>query len=618
MDRNIRRIGVVNFLALVAAGVLSLILGRYAHSLAGQVASVFFGAGALTALVGLIQMGLEEKERLEKLEFDELTKERTASSLFNAAEAEAFPARASREQFDRWVLPAFATLLVIGLGVGIYFLWNWLAAVTVEPPHQPMVALSIFGVQALILFVVGKYSANLARLDGQRLLRPAASYMVLGAYISMAVAVCLGLVFGGQTHADFWLARVLVGIIGIITVEGVISLILEIYRPRVRGKQVRLVYESRLIGLMGQPEGIFTTAATALDYQFGFKVSETWFYRFLEKALAWLILVQLGILLFSTMVVFIGPGEQGLIERWGQPRTENILNPGPHVKWPWPMEKVYRFHTDEIQSFAVGYVGSTNETGPVLWTVAHYKEEFNFLVASKDQAATSSTNQGGVPADLLTVSIPVQYQIKDVKAFAYNHVNAGQLLEKLATREVIRYLVGVDLFDIMSSGRHKASEDLQRLIQERADAEKLGVKIVFVGLQDIHPPTKVAPAFQLVVGTRQENEAKKRMAEGYAARAVSIAQAEAERRVRAAEAYAIRKVASARAQSAQFSNKVVAYKASPEVFMQRAYLETMSRASTNARKYVVISTNTSESLQIDLQDKVSTDLTEIKVPPPNK
>ena len=43
-------------------------------------------------------------------------------------------------------------------------------------------------------------------------------------------------------------------------------------------------------------------------------------------------------------------------------------------------------------------------------------------------AAPGSTNQGGVPADLLSVSIPVQYQIKDVKAYAYNHVDAGQLL----------------------------------------------------------------------------------------------------------------------------------------------------------------------------------------------
>ena len=631
MERNIRKIGLVNFLALLAAGVLSFLLGRYANSLAGQVASVFFGAGILTALVALVQMGLEERERLEKLEFDELTKERGAASLFDAG-AEAFPARGSREQFEKWVLPAFATLLTIGLGIGAYFLWTWLRGVTVVGLNQPMVALSLFAVQALVLFVLGKYSANLARLDGQRLLRPASSFLVFGAYVSMAVAVCIGLVFGGQPRADWWMARALVIILGLITIEGVISLILEVYRPRVKGKQPRLVYESRLIGLMGQPEGIFTTAATALDYQFGFKVSETWFYQFLQKALAWLVLVQLGVLLLSTMVVFIEAGEQGLVERWGRPRGEHILNPGPHLKLPWPVEQVYRFRTDEIQTFTIGIVeeegkddghghaaAAASRPGVVLWTVKHAKEEFNLLVASREQSAAanaSSSNQGGVPVDLLSVSIPVQYQIKDVKSFAYNHVNAGDLLEKIATREVVRYLVGVDIFDIMSVGRAKASSDLQTLIQERAEELKLGVRIVFVGLQDIHPPTKVAPAYESVVGTRQENEAKLRVAEGYAARTVSIASAEADRRVHRAEAYMAQRVARAQAQAAQFTNQVMAYKASPHVYTNRAYLQALTRGSTNSRKYVVIATNTVESFQFNLEDRIREDIAEIAVPKP--
>lgn len=620
MERNIRKIGVVNFLALLAAGALSLVLGRYSHSLAGQVASLFFGAGALTALVALFQMGLEEKERLEKLEFDELTRERASASLFNATEAEAFPARRAREQFEKWILPIFASVLVIGLGVAVYFLWEWLRDVTVEPPFNPLVALSIFGVQALILFLLGKYSASLARNDGQRLLRPAASYLVLGSYLSMLIALGVGLVYGGQTRVDLWLANALVAIIAIMVIEGVFTLIFEVYRPRVRGRQTRLVYESRLIGLMGQPEGILSTAATALDYQFGFKVSETWFYRFLEKALAWLVLVQLGVLILSSMVVFIEPGEQGLIERWGRPRGEHILNPGIHFKMPWPAEKIYRFRTEQIQSFSVGVLPEEHEDAHgevILWSVKHAKEEFNLLVASKDQGASqTSTNQGGVPADLLSVSIPVQYQIRDVKLFAYEHVDAGKLLEKLATREVILYLVGVDIFEIMSSGREKASGDLQQLIQKAADDNRLGVKIVKVGLQDIHPPIKVAPAFELVVGTRQENESKLRNAEGYAAKTVALAEAEADKRVHAAEGYRARKVAEAAAQAARYSNQLTAFKASPSVYTNRAYLQAWARGATNSRKYILLTTNTMETFQINLEDTLREDLKEISVPKP--
>jgi regulator of protease activity HflC (stomatin/prohibitin superfamily) len=347
----------------------------------------------------------------------------------------------------------------------------------------------------------------------------------------------------------------------------------------------------------------------------------------LEKALAWLVLVQLGVLLLSSMVVFVEPGEQALIERWGRPRSSHVLNPGGHLKWPWPMEKVYRFRTEQIQTFTIGLVEEEkkddghahdpNAPQPVvLWTVKHAKEEFNLLVASKDQGAGVSTNAGSVPADLLSVSIPVQYQINSVNDFAYRHVDAGALLEKIATREVVRYLVGVDIFEIMSSGREKASLDLQRLIQQQADERKLGVKIMFVGLQDIHPPVKVAPSFELVIGTRQEMESNKRKAEGYAARTLALSGAEAQKRIYEAQAYAAKKIAAAQAQAGRYTNQLAAYTASPAVFTNRAFLQAWARGSTNARKYVLVATNTVESIQLNLEDRMRTDLTEIAVPKP--
>lgn len=619
MERNIQKIGVINLTVLFLVGLVGFVLAKYSESLAGQVGAVFFGIGFLVALISYFQMRLEDREVLEKLEFDELTKEKNAASLFNT-EAEAFPAQHARQQFERFFLPGFAIVLFLIEAGSAYFLWNWLQESGATRLKEPMAALSMFAVAALVLFVLGKYSANLARLEKQRLLRPGASFLVLGFYLATGVAVCIGLVYGSYLKADLYMARVETVILGLIATETLISLILEIYRPRVKGKVERLVYESRLVGLLGQPEGLVTTLAQALDYQFGFKVSETWFYKFLEKALAWLILVQFGLLFLSTTIVFIGPGEQGLIERFGSPIAgKPVLDPGPHLKMPWPIDQVYRYRTQEIQSFNVGFVPSTNAAPEktIIWTVSHYKDEFNLLVASREQGA-ANTNKGTsdqtVPADLLTVSIPVQYQISDLKSWAYNHMDAGSLLEKLATREVIRYLVGVDLFEIMSSGRAKASLDLQNLIQARSDELKLGVKILFVGLQDIHPPVKVAASFEAVIGTRQENEAKIRMAEGYAARVVPMAGAEAQAKVREAEAYRIRKVTSAAAKASQFTNQVAGFNASPEVFMQRSYLAALDRGTTNTRKFVLTTTNTHNVIMLNLEEKIAPTILDIPVP----
>ena len=618
MERNIKNIGRINFVILLLAGSISVILARYCHSLSGQVAAWFFIIGALVALISYFQSRLEEKEQIEKLEFDEIAREKNAASLFST-EAETFPARKSREQFERFFLPGFTVLLFILEGAGAYFIWRWLDNAIVERPRQPFVALALYSVLALVLFLLGKYSANIARFENERLLRPSASFLVLGAYLCGLIVASFALIYSGVTNADLYLARGLAVLLGLAAIESLVNLILEIYRPRVRGKQERLVYESRLLGLLSQPEGIFTTAAQALDYQFGFKVSETWFYRFMEKALAWLILIQFVVLILSTCFVFVNPGEQALLERWGRPR-EAVLNPGLHVKMPWPIDKVYRFHSDKIQSFRIGMAADEDHGRTVTWNIQHEDQPLNLMVAARDNRAASDTNAaaGAVPVDLLTVGIPVQYQIQDIRAFAYNHVNSSNLLERLATREVVRYLVGVDLFDILSKGKEKAASDLQAAIQKVADEQKMGVKILLVGLEDIHPPQKVATAFENVVGARQESEATIRQAEGYALSTVELARGAADRLVREAESYRFQRIASADAQATRFQQQLKAYEASPEVYAVRAKLQALMQHSTNVRFIVKTTTNTHDTFQIDLQEKITPDMADIPVPTARK
>ena len=144
-------------------------------------------------------------------------------------------------------------------------------------------------------------------------------------------------------------------------------------------------------------------------------------------------------------------------------------------KWPWPIDIVHRYNSAAIQSFHIGFVPdpTKEKEKTVMWTVAHQKEEFNMLVASREQIDTPTTNTTdrlqSVPVNLLSVSIPVQYQIKDVRAWAYNFSDAPAMLEKIATREAVRYLVGVDINEVMSTGRSAAANTLRERIQQAAD-----------------------------------------------------------------------------------------------------------------------------------------------------
>src|SRR5262245_30801161 len=100
MERNTQSNGLLNLFALLAAALGTFAVARYAGSQSGQVAAGFLGLGLLIAAVSWFQMRLGERERLEKLEYDEVTRGSGGSSaLFQSQESEAFPIRRSREQF---------------------------------------------------------------------------------------------------------------------------------------------------------------------------------------------------------------------------------------------------------------------------------------------------------------------------------------------------------------------------------------------------------------------------------------------------------------------------------------------------------------------------------------
>ena len=614
MERSTRKNGLVNLVALLGISVAAFAVARVSNSVAGLVSVIFLGIGTLVAAVSWFQMRLEENERLEKLEFDELTRSKGASTLFETKDTEGFPAQSAREQFEKFFVPVFTVVLLLVELAGAYFLWRGFSKIPLtETVKQPVVPIFVFGVFFLVLFILGRFSATISRLEDHRLLRPSGSWLLFNAFVCLIVTLGLLGVWLDFPKSDLWAAEILCGLLALVALETLIRLILEIYRPRIKGKIARPLYESRLVGLLGQPEGLITTAAQALDYQFGFKVSDTWFYQFFEKYLPWIILLQLAVLFLSTTMVFIDPGEQAVLEHFGKP-TSTILGPGGHLKFPWPIDKVYRYRTEEIQSFTVGAQPDPMAVNQntILWTIPHAKEE-NFIVANRDQnlLSTNDVAANATPAvSLLTVSIPVQFQITNLLDWVYQNENATNVLESVATREVVRYLAGADLNEIMSRGRATAADELRDRMQVEANKRRLGAKIIFVGLQDIHPPTKVAGDYEKVVGAGQTKLADILAAQADDIKTNALATAAATNIIDVAEGNRTRTEINAYAKAALFTNQIPAFAAAPSIYLQRTYLQAFGKATANARKYILLTTNTHDVLQFDLQTKIREDLLE--------
>src|SRR5580700_8086024 len=123
MDRSIQKNGLVNLMLALVIFIAGFAVTVYAGSLAGQAASVFLGLAVLVAFVSWFQMRLEENERNEKLELDELARSR-GTSLFEARDSGSFPARNAREQFEKFIVPAFAVVLLLLEGLAVWVLWR--------------------------------------------------------------------------------------------------------------------------------------------------------------------------------------------------------------------------------------------------------------------------------------------------------------------------------------------------------------------------------------------------------------------------------------------------------------------------------------------------------------
>ncbi|MFH0909364.1 MAG: protease modulator HflK [bacterium] len=510
----------------------------------------------------------------------------------------------SREQFERFVVPTVTPILAVALGFWSWRLFHELPALAAVSKDR-MLAAAFLGGQAFLLFLFSRYQIGLARDPEHRVLRGpgiASGVLCFASLFAMLGAIASELAW---MPADRWAALALVVVVMLIAAENALRFLIAAYSPR-RQQAFGTAYESRIGGLLADPATCARSIAQTLDYQFGFNVSHTWFYRFLEGALVPLVVVQLVALYFMSSLVFLGPEEEGILERFGKPLAGAWhLDSGFHLKRPWPFETVRRLPAKRVQTVNVGYDPGTNAAPRVLlWTVAHYRNEDLFLTASAPDAGSGGdVGNESVPVSLISLNIPIEYRITNIYSHVYGFADPVKTLRGIAYRALTRELDSRDLADLLTGSRL----DLARLLRERVQAEAdrlgLGVEVLFVSLRGIHPPVPVAEAFQSVVGAMEEREAQILDARAYAASKLPVAAAEAARTRRAAEAYRDRRVQLASAEAAQFEKRLGAYRQAPEVYKSRQYLASLREALSNTRKVIVDAPASEEIIYLNLEER---------------
>ena len=382
---------------------------------------------------------------------------------------------------------------------------------------------------AFVAFLMSRYAGGMAKVHTWRPLRSAGSYLFANTLALLVMALVLGLEYGGFRTVGRVVVYVFSLLLVVLGAELILNFILDLYRPRVPDAEKRLSYDSRLLSIIASPESIGRSIAEALNYQFGFEVSSSWFYRLLQRALVPLLLSATAIIWLMSSIVVVDEGETYVVRHFGKPHRVLVPRARPYLVWPWPIDTAGKFQTGKIHEVALG-VGDEREEQLIqgkrlyLWSEAHGPwHEKDTLVAVPPRATEpgGSDEQRTPNVMIIKLVASVYYRIKEPDKFGYRFADAHKLLDATSHREMVRYAASATLNErlgagadaarpqgLMSFGRGAAAKELKRRIEKAIGDQglDLGVEIVRVELVGCHPPKEAAPAFQDVIAAERERD----------------------------------------------------------------------------------------------------------------
>ncbi len=531
---------------VLTAVMLALWLGLGRTS-ASTMACLFFLAGApLLWLMTAVLLYCRQLQQREAAELEEISAAKTGAIFEQDSVAVLRPARARLAWMERWVAPIFTLLwAAYNGGAGLLVLRNLLTGPAGELPDGTAKASLLAILLAFAGFLFSRYAMGMGIRSEWRLLRAAGGFLYANVLAIAAVAVALLAAHQGYLQVDAAAGYIIPCVQIILAVELLLNFILDLYRPRMPAEDYRPGFESRLLNFVAEPAAIGHSIAEAINYQFGFEVSKTWFYQLVSKAFVPLVIFAATVLLAMTSVVIVEQGQQCVVLHWGMPQKAT-LEPGIHFKWPWPIDVARCFDVSTVHEILLGVGGERDPNQRAaaivqqgtfkgrelyLWTAEHgQREELDFLLAvPPDRASPAGDRQSRLPpVSIIKLVVAVRYVISDPLKFGYRFANAEQILEDQACCQMVQYCasatldspVGPETSDrpeaIMTYGRQRAMEELKHRIQATADDMSLGVRITYVGLQSVHPPASAAGAFQDVLKAERKQDLIRYQAEAEA------------------------------------------------------------------------------------------------------
>lgn len=307
-----------------------------------------------------------------------------------------------------------------------------------------------------------------------------------------------------------------------------------------------------------------------LEKNTGITMRSLWSMQLVKKMIPYTVILSALLLWMCSGVVQVEAYQRGAVYRLGR-LCEETLEPGLHLTFPWPIDRVAIYDTDTLRTQTIGYISS--EDSDNTWTGTHGSNEYKLLLGGGNE--------------LVSINLRLEYRISDLGSYLRSCSRPERLLEAKAYELVTDRTIVTELETLLSTDRAAFADSFRNELEGKLAGYGTGLEIVSVVLESIHPPIDIAAVYQEIVGA--EIKADKYILDAQAEAAVKIAAAQKsyDTAVNSAKADSYTKTAAAEADVAEFMASVAADKQYSDSYRYYKYLNAIGNAYGNARLVIV-------------------------------
>lgn len=298
-----------------------------------------------------------------------------------------------------------------------------------------------------------------------------------------------------------------------------------------------------------------------LENNTGITMRGLWSMKLIKQIVPYTVIAVAALFWLSTGIVQVEAYQEATVYRLGVLQSET-LKPGLHLVLPAPLDKVEYYDTQKVNKVSIGYVAKEDTDN--LWTGSHGSSEHKLLLGDGNE--------------LVSINLKIEYKINDLHTYVTTSASPASVLEAHAYDLITQRVIVTDLETLLAVDRGAFTSEFKKDLVDSISKHNIGVEIVSVVMESIHPPLEIASIYQGVIGAEIQAEEIVKKAENTATVTITNAQAKKETTINVATSENHTKVAGATSSVSEFMASVEANNTNKDSYQYYKYLNALSQA----------------------------------------